>query len=109
MGNFGDNFSDNFRDSFVDIFGTYTKNRFHTAQRCVFPVSFPVDLLLWQSHKGSTGKETGKTHLCATLQIVSQHLSSVCTVEPLRFYRPEMSTKIAKTSSVDFYVMYSSN
>ena len=63
-----------------------------------FPVSFPVDLLLWQSHKGSTGKETGKTHLCATLQRVSQHLSSVCTVEPLRFYRPEMSTKIAKTS-----------
>ena len=34
------------------------------SQRCVLPVSFPVDLLIYGSNK-STGKETGKTHLCA--------------------------------------------
>ena len=37
--------------------------QFFPPQRCVLPVSFQVDLLLYGSNK-STGKETGKTHLC---------------------------------------------
>ena len=40
------------------------RNQWGSARRCVLPVSFPVDLLLPHSSK-STGKETGKTHLCA--------------------------------------------
>ena len=35
----------------------------YTAQRCIMPVSFPVDLLLGSNK--SAGKETGKTHLNA--------------------------------------------
>ena len=39
-----------------------------SAQRCVLPVSILVDLLLY--HSKSTGKETGKTHLCAFVKVV---------------------------------------
>ena len=35
--------------------------------RFVLPVSFPVDLLLWQYK--STGKETGKMHLCGPYRV----------------------------------------
>jgi hypothetical protein len=31
----------------------------HTAQRCIFPVSFPVDLLLWQSVMPLAGGQGG--------------------------------------------------
>jgi hypothetical protein len=38
----------------------------YTAQRCVLPISFPEDIYCHSSK--STGKETGKMHLCALLQ-----------------------------------------
>ena len=40
-------------------------SRGSSAQRCLLPVSLPVDLFC-HSNK-STGKETGKTYLCAVL------------------------------------------
>ena len=42
----------------------------HNEQRCVLLISFSVDLVLQISSK-STGKESGKTHLCAILQIAN--------------------------------------
>ena len=40
----------------------------NSTQKSVLPVSFPVDLLLPYSSE-FTGKETGKTHLCAVYHV----------------------------------------
>ena len=50
------------------------------AQRCVLPVSFPLDYYC-HSNK-STGKETGKTHLCTVHKPINAIFILCCEKSP---------------------------
>ena len=60
------------------------------AQKCVLPVFFPVDF--YYSSNNSTGKETGKSHLCET----GCPVISVCLLVSVDTFISQMSVVTIK-------------
>ena len=73
----------------------------YSTQRCVLPVSFPVVLPKYYGSNESTGKETGKTHLCAVGYIIPNDKS--LTLLDLKMFRQAFYS--IHIESILFYIM----
>ena len=78
------------------------------AQRCFFLVSFPVDSLCIYCHNSkSTGKETGKTHLCVLTPLPGTRSSSLrYAYKEARTFPFNMYIKNKKSSSERIFFQF---